>query len=165
MWTILKFDKKKLNLLKQDFKKKLGDNIKFYIPKIKIQKFKNNKLINKELNLMGDYLFFYHNETDNEKKLNTLKFSRGLKYFLNGHIDTQDDIEQFIHDCKVSENNEGFLSNNIFDLHLNKKYKFSSGPFTEKIFKIINLQKNKLSILMGDIKTTIKRKDYLFSPL
>lgn len=165
MWTILKFDKKKLFLLKQDFKKKLGDDIKFYIPKIRIQKFKNNKLINKELNLMGDYLFFYHNEINNEKKLNSLKFSRGLKYFLSGYLDNQNNIEQFIHECKTSENAEGFLSNNIFDLQLNKKYKFSSGPFTEKIFKIINLQKNKLSILMGDIKTTIRRKDYLFSPL
>ena len=39
------------------------------------------------------------------------------------------------------------------------------GPFTEKIFQIINLQKNKIRILMGNIKTTINNKDFLFSPI
>ncbi len=165
MWAILKFDKKNLSLLKKDLKNKLDKNLKFYSPKIKIQKFKNNKLVSKELNLMGDYLFCYHESLKCTNKINTLKFTRGLKYFLNGFKDTQKDIEVFIENCKNSENDEGFLSKEFFEIELNKKYKFSSGPFTEKIFQIINLQKNKIKILMGDLKTTIRRKDYLFSPL
>ena len=60
MWTVLKFDKKALALLKTDLFLKWGENFKIYIPKLKIQKYKNNKLINKEINLLGDYLFFYH---------------------------------------------------------------------------------------------------------
>ncbi len=165
MWAILKFDKKNLSLLKEDLKNKLDKNLKFYSPKIRIQKFKNNKLVSKELNLMGDYLFCYHESLKCKNKINTLKFTRGLKYFLNGFKDTQKDIELFIENCKNSENDEGFLSKEFFEIELNKKYKFSSGPFTEKIFQIINLQKNKIKILMGDLKTTIRRKDYLFSPL
>ena len=44
MWTVLKFDKKNLGLLKEDLNKKLGQDYKIYIPKLRIQKYKNNKL-------------------------------------------------------------------------------------------------------------------------
>ena len=67
--------------------------------------------------------------------------------------------------CKEIENEEGFITQSIFDTEINKFYKFTSGPFTEKIFKILNLQKNKISIIMGNIKTTIKKKEFLFNPV
>ena len=47
MWTIIKFDKKNLSLLKEDLNKKLGKDYKIYIPKIRTQRFVNNKLIYK----------------------------------------------------------------------------------------------------------------------
>ena len=34
MWSVFKIDQKKINLLKEDFKKLLGDDIIFYNPKI-----------------------------------------------------------------------------------------------------------------------------------
>ena len=43
MWTIIKFDKKKLDFLKKDFTKKLGKDFIIYNPKLYIQKYKNNK--------------------------------------------------------------------------------------------------------------------------
>ena len=43
MWTVVKIDKKKLQLLKEDFKKYLGNSSEFYIPKMVIQKFVKNK--------------------------------------------------------------------------------------------------------------------------
>ena len=165
MWAILKFDKKNLSVLREDLKKKLGKDFKLYIPKLRIQKYKNNKLISKEFNLLGDYLFFFHNNLKCKKTINSLRFTRGLKYFLEGFIETQDEIIKFIEKCKKSENETGFLSKNFFELNINKKYKFSSGPFTEKIFKILNLKKNKISIIMGNIKTTINKKEFLFNPV
>ena len=33
---------------------------------------------------------------------------------------------------------------------------------TDKLFKIIEIHKNKLKILLGGHKTTINKKDYLF---
>ena len=39
MWTVLKIDNKNLSILKNDFTKKLGEDVKFYIPKIKLKKF------------------------------------------------------------------------------------------------------------------------------
>ena len=150
--------------MKKDISDKLEKNYKIYYPKLAIQKFKNNKLVNKEFDLLGDYLLCFHKDFNNSETLNKLKYSRGLKYFLNGFKSSQKEIEIFIDKCKKCENENGFLSKSFFDLQINSKYKFTSGPFVEKIFKIINLQKNKIDILMGDLKTTIKKEEFLFSP-
>jgi len=39
MWAVLKVDKNYISLLKKDFSKKIGNDIKFYTPKLKINKF------------------------------------------------------------------------------------------------------------------------------
>ena len=36
MWTIIKIDKKKFELFKQDLRRKLGSESKFYAPKINL---------------------------------------------------------------------------------------------------------------------------------
>jgi len=165
MWTIVKFDKKKLDFLKEDFTKKLGKDFIIYNPKLFIQKYKNNKLINKEFSLLGDYLLCFHKGFKNPATINKLKFCRGLKYFLTGFIQSQNEIKKFVNRCKNSENKRGYLSQAFYQLHINSNYKFYSGPFAETIFKIIGLQKNKINILLGNIKTTIKKNDFLFNPL
>jgi|TARA_B100000929_G_scaffold140303_1_gene111050 hypothetical protein len=165
MWAIIKFDKKKLELLKKDLKEKLGEDINVYKPKLLFKKYKNNKLINKEFNLLGDYLFCFHKNFQDSSTISKLKFSKGLKYFLNGFVQSQKEINKFIKKCKESENEEGYLSQNFYELCINSNYQFSSGPFTEMIFKIIDLQKNKINILLGDIKTTIKKNKFQFRPL
>ena len=165
MWAILKFQKNNLSLLKDDLNKKLGQDMKIYIPKLRIQKFQNNKLKSKEINLLGDYIFCFHSNLKEKKIVNSLRYTRGLKYFLDGFNQSQKEIEKFIEKCKVSENQDGFLSKEFFEIELNKKYKFSSGPFTDKIFQIINLQKNRIKVLIGNMKTTIKRKEFLFTPV
>tara|TARA_B100001248_G_C27338462_1_gene435021 strand:- start:289 stop:786 length:498 start_codon:yes stop_codon:yes gene_type:complete len=165
MWTVLKFDKKKLNLLKQDFLKNLGQDCEFYIPKLILQKYSKNKLIQKEFNLLGDYLFCFHKNLDKINTQNQLKFCRGLKYFLNGYNESQNEIDKFIKRCKKMEDNTGYLSANFFKLEFNRDYKFTSGPFVEKIFKIVSLQKKTIDILMGNLKTKIDRRKFLFNPL
>ena len=45
MWAILKFDKKNLEILKKDFYKKLGNDVKFYNPKLELKKTKKKKLL------------------------------------------------------------------------------------------------------------------------
>ena len=54
---------------------------------------------------------------------------------------------------------------NLFKHEINKIYKFASGPFTQKIFKIINLNKEKIDVLIGNLKTRINRKEFLFKPV
>ena len=50
-------------------------------------------------------------------------------------------------------------------MEIYKSYKFTSGPFTDTIFKIISLNKNKIKVLIGDIKTTINKGNYLYSSI
>ncbi len=165
MWTILKYEKKKFQFLKEDLTKKLDKNFIFYNPKIKIQKFKNNKLINSEMEVLGNYIFCFHKNFQKTENFNHLQFCRGLKYFLNGHKQSQIEIENFIKKCKTLEDRNGYISHTLFELNLNSKYKFASGPFVEKIFQIIDLQKNKINILMGNIKTTVRTQEFIFKPI
>ena len=70
MWVILKIKNKEFSILKESFLKVLGKDVKFYLPKIKIQKFKKNKVKNYETQILGDYLFCYHKKFE---KVPTLK--------------------------------------------------------------------------------------------
>ena len=162
MWAVIKFDKKKFHFLKEDLKKKLGNDYIIYRPKSIIQTYKNNKLVTKDTYLLNDYLFCFHKKFSKEHILIELKFLRGLKYFLNGFKEYQNDLEQFINKCKKLENKNGYITRNLFELNVNTNYKFLSGPFVEKIFNIVSFQNNNLNILIGDIKTKINKKDFLF---
>ena len=163
MWTIIKIDKKKLFLLKKDIKTKFGNDAEIYIPKILIEKFNKNKLQKKEFNLLGDYLFCYHKSFIKDGFQARLKYTKGVKYLLEGFKVSQNEIKKFIMRCKNLENEKGFIKQSFYDLNINRYYKFSSGPFTDKIFKIIELQKNKIDILMGNFKTTINKKKFLIT--
>jgi hypothetical protein len=165
MWTIIKSDQKNQELLKNDLIKKLGVDCMFYSPKLLVQTFKKQKLINKEVSLLGDYIFCFHKEFQKENITNQLKFSRGLKYFLKGFKKSQNEINEFLKKCKSLEDENGYISETFFEINLNTKYKFLSGPFSNKIFEIVNLQKNKIKILLGNVKTTINKQDYLFNPI
>ena len=164
MWTILKFERKKFSFLKKDFKEKLGDDIIFYSPKLLIEKNNRNKIVKKEFSVLGDYIFLYHNKI-NQNMLNHLKFSRGLKYFLQGILSSQKEIEFFVTRCKKLENEKGYITRSLFEIIETEKYKFLSGPFRDEIFEILKIQKNKINILIGNFKTYIKTEDYLFQPI
>ena len=107
---------------------------------------------------MGDYLFCFHKDFNQNSVLESLKFCRGVKYFINGHIETQNEIKNFIEKCKKNENEKGYISNDFFELLENTHYKFVSGPFTSKIFKILEINKFKLKIALGNVKTTIDKE-------
>lgn len=165
MWTILKFKKNQFAFLKKDFKQKLGDDVVMYSPKLLIDKFKKNKLINLEFDLLGDYIFCYHKKFENPSTINEIRFSRGLNYFLEGFISSQAEIKKFVENCKGLENDKGYINQNIYEIFKDKKYKFSSGPFANQIFKIMNLQKDKISISIGNLKTVIDKEKFLFYPV
>ena len=164
MWVVIKTENNCGGIIKNSMEANLGEKITFYTPKIKIQKFKKNKIILKKINLLGNYMFCYNEKFADTKILDHLKFTRGLKYFLNGFQNTQDDIENFITKCRKLENSSGAINQNFFDLEINKLYKFCDGPFCQKIFKLISQEKNNIKILIGSITTTIKTKKYLAVP-
>ena len=110
-------------------------------------------------------MFCFHPKLELKKNLNELKFIRGLKYVLDNFKNSQKDIKEFINKCKEFENEKGYLSKNFLEMEIYKSYKFTSGPFTDTIFKIISLNKNKIKVLIGDIKTTINKGNYLYSSI
>jgi hypothetical protein len=165
MWTVIKFDKKKYYLLLRELKDKLGGDCVIYRPKILIQKYKKNKLRDTDVDFLEGYFFCFHNNFRNKNFLNVAKSCIGLKDILNGFEQLQLDIKNFIKKCKKSENSKGYVSQNFFEIILNSKYKFLSGPFSDKIFEIVKLQKNKINILIGTTNTTINNKQYLFNPI
>ena len=164
MWVVAKYDKKKTNFFLEDLKKKLKDEVVIYNPRVKVEKFHKKKIISKEFNILGDYILCFNPKFENQKILRELQFTRGLKYFLKGFYTSQKELKEFIKKCRKSENENGFISADFFDIEINKKYKFNDGPLLNLIFKLLEVQKTKFKILIGDKITTI-RKGFLFSSL
>jgi len=165
MWTIIKFNKKKLNFLKKDLTNKLGSDCRFYEPKIIFKNYKKNKFVKKEFNLLGDYLFCFNLKFKDIKTISFINYAYGLKYILQGFYQSQGEICKFIEKCRSLEDQQGYITEQFYDLKINSDYKFVSGPFSNSIFKIVELQKKKINVLIGNIKTTIKKKEYLFQPI
>ena len=166
MWVVLRYNKNELNFLKQDFKKALGDTPSIFLPKFRYQKLVRNKLKFLEKNILDDYLICYHAKFNKVNSLNEIRFIKGLEYFLSGYNQNQKEIVQFINHCKVFENEKGYLTSSFFKSMITTKARFVSGPLTNMIFEIIEKQKNKIKILMGDIVTIIPdKKNYLYQPI
>jgi len=165
MWTIIKFEKKKLSSLLSELQNKFGKDSRIYRPKIFQEKYIKNKLIKKEHDLLGDYLFCFDKTFSDENSIKRLNYIRGVKYYLNGFKSSQNEILNFIDYCKSKENLKGIITKPLFETKVGDYYRFSSGPFTQKIFKILEIQKNKIQILMGNLETTVNKKHYNLSPL
>ena len=165
MWTVIKIDKKNLTSLKHELKKKIGKDVVFYNPQFLINKFIKNRLINKKIDLLNGYIFCFHTKFQNLNEIKKLRFTKGLKYFLDGYLKCQSEINFFINKCKENEDSKGFLKNSFVDFKINEMYKFATGPFSNSIFKLIEFNKNKIKILLGNFETTLKKDSNLFYPV
>ena len=165
MWIVVKYEKKKIGILIKELKKNFSNDLEIYNPKFRTKFKMKNKIIINELSLLGDYLFCYHKNFNNANTLNLLKFTRGIKDLINGYKSSQNDIKDFINRCRKSENTEGYLTNNFYNLYENSKFRFHSGIFSNFIFKIINLQKNKMNILLGNLRITTKKEKFILKSI
>ena len=96
MWIVLKYEKRKIGILINELKKKFNDDLEIYNPKFQTKLKMKNKIIVNELSLLGDYLFCYHENFSNPNAINLLKFTKGIKDFINGYKSSQSDIKEFI---------------------------------------------------------------------
>ena len=165
MWTVLKVDKNYISLLKKDFSQKIGKDIKFYIPKLKINKFYKKKTLKKEIMLLGDYLLCYHKDFSKKSIISNLKYCRGLKYFLSNYLNSQHEIEKFINYCKKSEDEKGYLKYTYFDFNNKKGFEFLSGPFRNLVFTTLEQNKSYLSSLIGKYQIIVSKKNNLIRPI
>lgn len=166
MWVIVKYKKNEFNFLKEGLVKALGDLPLIFRPKIKYQKLIKNKLQNLENDILDDYLICYHKKFQKSSVFENLKNLKGLKYFLQGSLNNQKEIVNFVDYCKKNSGKDGYLKQSFFEFSNMTKGIFLDGPFTNMIFKVIKNQRDKLEVLIGNVKTTIKKKsDYLYRPI
>ena len=166
MWIVAKVKIKKLNTFKKDLAEKIGNDIKFYYPRIEYHKYYGDKVKRFEKYILENYIFCYHDKFKKHSLINELKYLKGLEYFLEGYSQNQNHIVKFIEYCKTFEDRNGYLTHSFFTNMISKKAKFISGPFTNMIFEIIEKQKNKLKILVGNIVTTIpSNTNCLYRPI
>ena len=166
MWVVAKIKIKDLNIFKKELAEKIGNDIKFYYPRIEYYKHFGKKVKRFEKYILENYIFCYHGQFKKDGSINRIKFLKGLEYFLKGYNQNQNKIIKFIEHCKIFENEKGYLTQKFFEVITTKEAKFISGPFSNMIFKIIEKQKSKLKILIGNIVTTIPNKtNYLYRPI
>lgn len=165
MWIIIKINKKKIFTLKKELFFKLGNGIKFYSPTIKLKKFIKNKILSTESPLLGDYLLCFNQNFKNESIINSIKYSRGLKYILSNFINSQKEIEDFVKKCKQNEDLNGYIKQSFFNFEQKENCKFISGPFTNFVFDILKENKKSLDIILGDYKVSVSKEQNLFRPV
>ena len=157
MWIVIKYKKKNLNLLKNNLQNKFDLKIKFYIPKIIFKK-KIKKLEKSfEQNILYNYIFCFSEKFKDCKNLIKIQYLQGLDYYLNGYINDQIQIQNFINLCRKNETTEGSLSKNFFLELKIKKAKFANGPFVNLIFDIIEENKNQIKILLDNKSLLINK--------
>ena len=166
MWVVAKIKIKNLNTFKKNLVEKIGNDTQFYHPKIEYHKYCGDKVKRFEKFILENYIFCYHAKFNEPNFLSTISFIKGLQYFLKGHETAQTEIVKFINYCKTFENENGYLKQTFFKTIIIKKGRFISGPFSNMIFEILERQKSKLKIIMGNIVTTISdKKNYLYHPI
>jgi len=166
MWVVAKIKIKNLNTFKKNLVEKIGNDTQFYYPKIEYHKYYGDKVKRFEKFILENYIFCYNEKFEKSSSINGIKFIKGLEYFLEGYNQNQNNIIKFIEYCKTFENEKGYLVQSFFKEIIGKKAIFISGPFANMIFEILEKQKNKLKILVGNIVTTIPNKaNYLYRPV
>ena len=165
MWVVAKIKIKEIQIFKKELIEKFGREVSFYCPKITFTKnFKKEKKIDKFI--LEGYIFCHHNSFNKNNIISEIQFIKGLQYFLKGYCENQNEIKKFIEYCKSFENEDGYLKPSFFNKMVKTKGQFISGPFTNMMFEIIERQKKKLKVLVGNVITTISDStDYLYRPI
>ncbi len=164
MWAVIKLKNIKN---KFDVEKSLiniiGPDVKFYAPKIQIDKKCKNNYIKKDCFVLGNYVFVHHKKILNKMIFHKINFTRGLDCLLDGFKSCQNEISDFIDKCKILENSSGYLTQDFFKVITGDKVKFNTGPFTSYISEVIKVESKKINLLIGNYSLVVKKKNYLLS--
>ena len=166
MWYVIKYNKNQKNILLNSLKEKIKTDLKIYIPKIKILKQVEKKIKKIEKNIKENFLICNSKEFEDSKFISSLKYLKGLEYFLLDSKYNQKEIDNFIKNCKFFEDEKGYISPTFFNDKQFKNGKFISGILLNRYFKFISLNGSKMRVLIDGINLTInnKRSNY-FSQL
>ena len=78
-------------ILVNELREKFGDDLKHYIPQISLNYFVKIESKYKKP-LLGDYMFCFHSKFVDQKYLNILNFTKGVKKVLKDFLNSQEEI-------------------------------------------------------------------------
>jgi len=166
MWLVAKIKFNERAIFKKELSNAVNGDIVFYDPKIIQQKIIKNKIKIYNKPLLDSYVFCHNKNFNNTNLIRQLSNTKGLNFFLVGCIFNQKEITNFIEHCKKHENVDGYIKSTFFKAIIIKRAKFLSGPFVNMFFNVIEKQKKKMKIIIGNIVTTIPdSKNYLYLPV
>ena len=158
MWIVAKIKNNNKSVLKESFKSLFGSVPELYAPKILVEKKVKNKIYKKDKFILENYVLLKHDNFFDLKTLSSIKYLKGLEYILPFFKSSQSEIKNFISNCKKNENKFGYLSQSFFDLVLYKKYNFGRGPFINFVAELIEFQRNKIKVMVGNYTISINSK-------
>jgi len=153
MWIVAKIKTDQSSVFKHQLNLKFDGQVEYYEPKI----FCKRKKLENEKNILGNYIFCFHEKFKENGNLISTRYVKGLNHFLNGCKNYQKEIINFINFCKKNENHYGYLTQNFFEEINLKKAKFVNGPLANLLFEIVSSKKNYLNIIVGNRKIKIKK--------
>mgnify|MGYP001177269257 CR=1 FL=1 len=166
MWIVAKIKNNNSEIFKKNISEKSNSKTIFYEPKIICEGLLNKKITKRYKSLLENYIFCFNLNFKDKFFFNNLKYTKGLEFFLDGHIHCQKEILEFINYCKSFEDKNGFITTAFFKNIVSKKAQFVSGPFMNMTFDIIEKQKNKLKISIGRFITTVPDNcNYSYRPI
>ena len=152
MWFVAKIKPNQIEIFKKSLKEKVIGNVELYYPKMMIESTNKYNKKSKVVNLLGSYVFCFNKDLG-QTKLLSLKYLKGLNYFLSKSIINQTDIIAFVSFCKSFENKNGLLNSSFFLNLKPKKFKFMSGPLNSLFFNVLKVDKNKI---IGELNNKTK---------
>ena len=157
MWIVIAYKPNELNILKNSIRSILRKDFNYYIPKIKYKKMATNGIKEVQKNILQSYLICQNDRFKDQSFLNVLCYAKGVRYILNNSQFNQEDIKNFINNCKKNEDEDGFLKQSFFEMSKTNRLKFMSGPFSKMIFEIIENSNKKIKLLKNNLNITISK--------
>lgn len=165
MWIVAKVKKSEFSIFQDEIRKKISNKVIFYFPKIKQNIKKKGSIKENYIKILDDYIFCYSTTFESKNFFNSMKFIKGLKYFLTDSLNNQKQILNFINYCKSFEDDKGNMKPEFFKSLVILKAKFLNGPFKDLIFEIIENKKNNLKISIGNLVTNLSNNKYFYKPI
>ena len=110
--------------------------------------------INKKIkNVLLNYFFIEINE--NKEILKKIKYTKGINQILDDSLYHQKPINDFIQFCKSKEDPKGYLGKEFFLKFLKTKGQFTSGPFKNIFFEVLEQNHKELKVLLDNYKHPI----------
>ena len=97
MWVIAKIKSDQCSMFKQELRSKFDDQVEYYEPKIYHMK----KNFESEKKILGNYIFCFHKKFEDNKNLTKSRYTKGLKYFLDGCKNSQKEIFVPLENLKI----------------------------------------------------------------